>query len=136
MTISLSDQPLWTVVNPHIKGRQTKAIVEQRAALVRECPELLTYFSQDNVIQLIDGINTHSPYLQKLIKDMPRFLANSLKNSVHDSFNLIISELNKSCTHAAHDVEIMFHLRQAKKQCALVIALADIGSVWTLSDVT
>ena len=136
MTISLSDQPLWTVVNPHIKGRQTKAIVEQRAALVRECPELLTYFSQDNVIQLIDGINTHSPYLQKLIKDMPRFLANSLKNSVHDSFNLIISELNKSCTHAAHDVEIMFHLRQAKKQCALVIALADIGSVWRLSDVT
>jgi glutamate-ammonia-ligase adenylyltransferase len=99
---------------------------------------LMDLFEQEPMMaDLVLSLASHSPYLWKLAsKDIAR-----LSRLVTASPEATLDALLDECDEAARDAEIdeamlMRRLRLAKQAAGLVIALADLGGVWTVDDVT
>ncbi|WP_025813588.1 hypothetical protein [Komagataeibacter kakiaceti] len=87
------------------------------------------------IVGLIDALGGNSPYLSDLaLRDTQAFAA-LLVNGADTHLRAILAELEALAPDTPR-AEIMAALRIAKRQAALTIALADIGGVWTLDQVT
>ena len=88
-----------------------------------------------DIIALLYGIADHSPYLWRLIRaDAARFrrlLARPPQEALADC----LQHLAEAVHHAASDAVAMQHLRKAKQETALLIALADLGGAWNVVEV-
>jgi [glutamine synthetase] adenylyltransferase / [glutamine synthetase]-adenylyl-L-tyrosine phosphorylase len=77
---------------------------------------------------LLLGLADHSPYLWTLVQEDPARLVRLLGRAPEDSLDALIGGL------AAHrdenEADLMPALRRAKRESALLIALADIGGIW------
>ena len=83
---------------------------------------------------LLLGLADHSPYLWTLATEDPARLARLLARPPHEALEALIAGL----TARAEDDEaaLMRALRLAKRESALLIALADIGGVWDVVETT
>ncbi|MGA8610426.1 MAG: bifunctional [glutamine synthetase] adenylyltransferase/[glutamine synthetase]-adenylyl-L-tyrosine phosphorylase [Xanthobacteraceae bacterium] len=100
-----------------------KALVD----LVDKTPELS---------QVIGGIAESAPYLWDLIcTDAARFLR-LLINDPDQELVSLLAATRRSATSARTAAALMRILRRAKAEAALLIALADVGNVWTVEQVT
>ena len=83
---------------------------------------------------LLLGLADHSPYLWTLATEDPARLARLLARPPHEALEALIAGL----TARAEDDEaaLMRALRLAKRELALLIALADIGGVWDVVETT
>jgi [glutamine synthetase] adenylyltransferase / [glutamine synthetase]-adenylyl-L-tyrosine phosphorylase len=102
------------------------------------------------VSDLLLGLADHSPYLWGLIAENPGRLARLLSAPPQQSLDALIGTMAPASSasdegdahHEAHagekasEVSLMRRLRRAKHECALLVALADIGGVWGLVEVT
>jgi glutamate-ammonia-ligase adenylyltransferase len=80
------------------------------------------------------GLADHSPYLWGLIvEDPPRF-ARLLAAPAERSLERIIAGINQRSD--ADEAELGRALRLAKRETALLVALADIGGAWGVGEVT
>ena len=80
---------------------------------------------------LIEGTAGSSPYLARLIAREAAWLAEALARPPEDALGEVIA--------AAADLapgDLDAGLRQLKRRAALIVALADLGGVWTLATVT
>ena len=95
--------------------------------LVRESPA---------VLQLIGGIAESAPYLWDLIcADAARLLRLLSRDPEAELASLL--EVTRRFSASAHTPAVLMrHLRRAKSEAALLIALADISNVWTIEQVT
>ncbi|MFN3888955.1 MAG: bifunctional [glutamine synthetase] adenylyltransferase/[glutamine synthetase]-adenylyl-L-tyrosine phosphorylase [Beijerinckiaceae bacterium] len=98
--------------------------------------ELARLAKRKPVTALLTGIADHSPYLWRLAQADPERLAGLLARDPEDSLSACIAALRARCDAAADDAEMMSALRAAKHESHLLIALADIGGVWDVVDVT
>jgi glutamate-ammonia-ligase adenylyltransferase len=88
------------------------------------------------VSALLLGIADHSPYLWRLAQAEPERLGRLLAQDPEYSLADCLSRLRARCDGASDDAEMMSALRAAKHESHLLIALADIGGVWDVVDVT
>ena len=80
------------------------------------------------------GVADHSPYLWALIEEDAARLVRLLRRPPDESLDALVDALasRRDCGEA----DLMPALRRAKRESALLIALADIGGVWDLAQAT
>jgi [glutamine synthetase] adenylyltransferase / [glutamine synthetase]-adenylyl-L-tyrosine phosphorylase len=88
------------------------------------------------VSQLLYGIAEGSPYLWDLIRADPALLLALLQCSPEERLTRRLAEVSEAVDKAGDESYVMRLLRELKKETALLIALADIGAVWDVVEVT
>ncbi len=83
------------------------------------------------------GIASHSPYLWKLARNDVQRLVRILTTPPDALFDDLVATCNDAPSKFVdHEVGLMRCLRRVKQEAALLIALADLGGVWALEQVT
>ena len=80
------------------------------------------------------GLADHSPYLWALVREDPDRLVRLLRRPPGVSLDALVSAL--ALRRDDNEADIMRALRRAKREAALLIALADIGGVWDVVEAT
>ena len=87
-------------------------------------PELERGRTRDVLLGLAD----HSPYLWALIREDPDRLVRLLGRPPGESLDALVQALGQR--RDEQEADLMAALRRAKREAALLIALADIGGIW------
>ena len=74
------------------------------------------------------GLADHSPYLWTLVQEDPARLVRLLGRPPGESLDALVHALLSR--RDEHETDLMPALRRAKREAALLVALADIGGVW------
>ncbi len=90
--------------------------------------------SQSPVRALLLGVADHSIFLWRLAQRDPARLARCLRGDPWSTLRACIAAMERQCDGAETDREAMRALRLARQEAALLIALADIGGVWSVDD--
>ena len=114
------------------RARVTDLTVAAKAS----APELAALSKNRQVARLLAGIADHSPYLWRLAVAAPARFVRLLAEAPEASIDRILATLAADCETAETDADVMRHLRLAKQEAALLIALADIGGIWDVVAVT
>ena len=85
--------------------------------------------------KFLEAVAGGSPYLRALMLRDPLFLSDLLSHAPEDLLKSLCASLHAAQTLTAQ-VEIMAVLRHAKARASLLIALADLGEVWSVDEVT
>ena len=78
---------------------------------------------------LISASASCAPYLRDLSRSEAAWLRQALTLSPEDGFAAILAQMDQG-------TDLSTSLRQAKRRAALMIALADLGGIWDLGQVT
>ncbi len=92
--------------------------------------------SQSPAQRLLSGIFGTSPFLSRLILSNPAELWRALQSEPEDYLRQSAAELYGAIDECRRNDEAMKALRGAKRRLALVTALADLGGVWDVEQVT
>jgi glutamate-ammonia-ligase adenylyltransferase len=92
--------------------------------------------SNKTLTQLLHGLSEGSPYLWGTISSDPSTLLSLLEESPEQGMARILADYAQQTAEAGSDGEAQKILRAMKREGALLIALADIGGVWGLEEVT
>jgi glutamate-ammonia-ligase adenylyltransferase len=84
----------------------------------------------------IEAVASHSPYLWDLMRADPARLVALLQSDPEAHLKRRLAETARAVAASTSDVEAMRLLRVVKAEAALLIALADIGGVWEVMQVT
>jgi [glutamine synthetase] adenylyltransferase / [glutamine synthetase]-adenylyl-L-tyrosine phosphorylase len=87
------------------------------------------------VADLLAGMAEGSPFLWRLMTFDPERLARLLRDAPEDARDRVLSRARAACT-GVDEAAVMRELRQAKQDMALLLALADLGGVWDVPEVT
>jgi [glutamine synthetase] adenylyltransferase / [glutamine synthetase]-adenylyl-L-tyrosine phosphorylase len=85
---------------------------------------------------LLDAIASGSPYLWDLVRADPARLVALMESDPDRRLADRLAEVARAAAASASDTEAMRLLRVVKAEAALLIALADIGGVWEVTQVT
>src|SRR5580704_1454688 len=114
-------------VSDWLAGVTTSTAGKALGKLVRESPALL---------QLVHSIDESAPYLWDLIGADPERLRRLLSRDPETELASLLVATRRSSASARTSSAVMRGLRRAKAEAALLVALADIGNVWTVEQVT
>ncbi len=92
-------------------------------------------FEQKPALRLIEGIADGSPFLWGLIREDPKRFAELLDSNPESHLAGLIARRTHAARAAADQDAIARELRLLKRESALLIALADIGGVWSFTEV-
>ena len=106
------------------EARRRLAALLETAAAAELKPELERGRTRDVLLGLAD----HSPYLWALVREDPERLVRLLRRPPGESLDALVRAL--SVRRDEHEADLMRALRRAKRELALLIALADIGGLW------
>jgi glutamate-ammonia-ligase adenylyltransferase len=107
------------------------AEARRRLAALIETPsaaDLAPELDRGRTRDMLLGIADHSPYLWALVKEDPARLIRLLRRAPGESLAAIIQALARR--RDEDEADLMQALRRAKRESALLIALADVGGVW------
>jgi glutamate-ammonia-ligase adenylyltransferase len=96
--------------------------------------EVASALAHEGSRDLLAGLADHSPYLWTLATEDPGRLVRLLGRPPRDSLDSLIGGL--ASTREGDEAKLARALRLAKREAALLIALADIGGVWDLDATT
>ena len=85
---------------------------------------------------LLLAVADHSPYLWRLIKTNPDRLRDLFAASPEASLDQCLAAMRARCGSAPDRAEAACAIRLAKQATALIVALADLGGLWDLVEVT
>ena len=85
---------------------------------------------------MLEGIAEASPFLWSIASEAPERLAAILQDSPEQHLSELIEKTAASVRAAEDDAAVMHSLRRMKREAALLIALADIGGIWRLEEIT
>ncbi|MEA2976032.1 MAG: [glutamine synthetase] adenylyltransferase / [glutamine synthetase]-adenylyl-L-tyrosine [Alphaproteobacteria bacterium] len=86
--------------------------------------------------QLVEALADNSPYLWDLIKANPARLLTVLQSDPDQRLPARLAETARQVAAAADMATAMRLLRRMKSEASLLIALADIGGVWSVRETT
>jgi glutamate-ammonia-ligase adenylyltransferase len=92
-------------------------------------------FEQKPVLRLTEGIADGSPFLWGLIRDDPPRFATLLGSNPESHFANLIARRTQAASAAADQEAVARELRLMKREAALLIALVDMGGVWSFAEV-
>ncbi|WP_131115946.1 bifunctional [glutamine synthetase] adenylyltransferase/[glutamine synthetase]-adenylyl-L-tyrosine phosphorylase [Lichenihabitans psoromatis] len=94
-------------------------------------------FAAPEVDALLLGLADHSPYLWRLVVADDARLSAMLAEAPEQHLERCLETMDQRCDSPAIPVaDVMQALRQAKASVALLVALADLGGVWSVEAVT
>ncbi len=105
---------------------------EARAA--RTLESLGTYAGQGAARELIAAAASNSPFLARALVQESEYIPQLLASGPSASFDGIIAHVAREPAETRG--EMLALLRQAKRRAAILIALADLGGIWSLDEVT
>jgi glutamate-ammonia-ligase adenylyltransferase len=114
-------------LEPFIAGIEREELRGRFAGL---CPPKST------ASRLVEAVLDHSPFLARIVTSRPEWLFEALAEEPSRHLDRLLEAMRLGCAKAGTDDEIMPVLRQTRQRVALLVALADLGGVWTLADVT
>ena len=97
---------------------------------------LVDLMAREPVRRLLLGVFDLSPYLSALVRRDPERLVRVLRASPDVLLADLTAALGADIAACATIAEAMRGLRRYKSEVALFVALADLGGVWTVMDVT
>jgi glutamate-ammonia-ligase adenylyltransferase len=112
------------------------------AALIEDAPGNISVALAETIAsnrileQLLHGLVEGSPYLWGTISSDPAMLLRLLGESPEAGISRILEHYSEAAADADSDADAQAALRMMKREGALLIALADIGGVWNLDEVT
>src|SRR4051795_8150200 len=106
-----------------------------RTAPGKTLKQLLAAPKQGKIGDLVASIAEASPYLWDLIRADPARFAAIIESEPEERFASVLAHARRA-VDATAEADAMRILRRAKVEAALLIALADIGGVWTVERVT
>ncbi len=109
--------------------RRLASLLETASAAALE-PELARGRTRDVLLGLAD----HSPYLWALVREDPERLVRLLQRPPSQSLDALVFAL--AARRDENEADLMRALRRAKRESALLVALADIGGVWDVVEAT
>ena len=108
-----------------------------RLADLDACEDLQAMLADAPALRaLLLGVADHSPFLWRLIRQDPVRLVALLALSPDEALDRVLRMLREACDAATSEADAMHALRMAKQAAALLIALADLGGVWDVAEVT
>jgi glutamate-ammonia-ligase adenylyltransferase len=117
----------------HRLQAETRAKLDE---LVAATPSLKPLLDQKPVRALIAGIAGHSPYLWRLVRTDGERLARLLSQPPSVSLAACLADVAAAGRGGIEDGVMMGLLRRAKQDMALLVALADLGGIWSVREVT
>jgi [glutamine synthetase] adenylyltransferase / [glutamine synthetase]-adenylyl-L-tyrosine phosphorylase len=84
---------------------------------------------------LMTGLADGSPYLWGLVRGSPERFVALLEAEPEHRFRDILADARRAIAATRDEAEVMRLLRRMKAEAALLIALADIGGVWPVTQV-
>ncbi|MDE2363895.1 MAG: bifunctional [glutamine synthetase] adenylyltransferase/[glutamine synthetase]-adenylyl-L-tyrosine phosphorylase [Hyphomicrobiales bacterium] len=128
---------LWRRVRQGPLVADRKAARAKFADLRRSASGVLAALLNDkNVSALLHAVADHSPFLWRLASAHSQRLAEILIADPDDDFMAQLAALATACANVQDEGELMKMLRRARQRSALVIALADLGGLWSFEQVT
>ena len=88
------------------------------------------------VDSLLCALADHSPFLWRLAQADPARLAAMFARDPDEYLQEVLSALASACAATQDEATIMRLLRRARQSTALLIALADLGGLWSLVQIT
>ena len=92
--------------------------------------------SRDEVRALVNCVLGGSPFLSQCAVSEPQFAAELFCTGPDASLANVLAEVESDGYHRSPRRTLMTSLRKAKRRAALAIAVADISTAWSLSEVT
>src|SRR5690606_16077131 len=92
--------------------------------------------AQSDALALIEGAADGSSFLWDIARADPAALAALLEQSPEASLDRIVEAAGAAARVAKHEDEVMRALRLMRREAALLVALCDIGGVWSVAEVT
>ena len=90
----------------------------------------------EKVRALLLAIADHSPFLWRLITGDPARLYHLIGTVPETRLEEVLSELAETCEATSDQPSLMRLLRRARQEVALLIAVGDLGGLWSLNEVT
>ncbi|KPF65491.1 bifunctional glutamine-synthetase adenylyltransferase/deadenyltransferase, partial [Bosea sp. AAP35] len=87
-------------------------------------------------LALVAGIVAHAPFLTQIMRQDPAALFACLTQAPEDHRDALLADIEERGVAATETAELMRLLRRFRRTMALLIALADIGGVWSVETVT
>jgi glutamate-ammonia-ligase adenylyltransferase len=109
---------------------------EKMKDLLAARPALKALMRRKPVEALMLGLADHSPYLWRLAQNDPERTESLLTQDPHASLDACLAQMRSACDAASDDAAAMHALRRGKQASHLLIALADIGGLWDVVEVT
>ena len=130
---------LWSLLRPsplvaNKKGSANK--LDELIASTKTDAALRTLLSEPAVESLLAAVADHSPFLWRLAASDHARLRDMLESDPTHAIVSALDRLAAECRSATDQAEVMTRLRRARQFTALYIALADLGGVWGLEQVT
>jgi [glutamine synthetase] adenylyltransferase / [glutamine synthetase]-adenylyl-L-tyrosine phosphorylase len=125
MTATLADRLIDAprLSAPAEARRRLAALIETPSAA-----DLAPQLGRGRTRDVLLGLADQSPYLWTLVKEDPARLIRLMRRPPGESLDAIVRALAER--RDEDEAELMRALRRAKRESALLIALADIGGVW------
>jgi glutamate-ammonia-ligase adenylyltransferase len=92
--------------------------------------------ARSKLADIVAAIAEASPYLWDLIRLDPERFAALVEGEPEAQLAAVLAEVSEAGLRATDDAAVMRALRRGKARAALLIALADIGGVWSVERVT
>jgi glutamate-ammonia-ligase adenylyltransferase len=115
---------------------EAKAVRKKLADLAAEEPAIAALVEEKAVRQLLEGVADGSPFLWETARAHPKMLVRLLETSPETRFAALLEEAKRAVRDARDEPTVARALRRMKREAALLIALADVGGVWPLAEVT
>jgi glutamate-ammonia-ligase adenylyltransferase len=112
-----------------------KAVADKLAELSGSAA-LRPLMAREPVRKLVEGVADGSPFLWETIRTDPAMLARVLESAPERHLTGLLAEGVRAARAARDDAAAMHVLRVMKREAALLVALADIGGVWEIAEVT
>jgi glutamate-ammonia-ligase adenylyltransferase len=90
--------------------------------------ELVRELERGRTRDVLLGLADHSTYLWTLVQEDPERLVRLLRRPPDESLDALVRAL--AARRDEHEADLMPALRRAKRESALLIALADVGGLW------
>src|SRR4029077_7946705 len=91
---------------------------------------------KSHAARLVEAVIGHSPFLARIVASRPQWLLEAMAEDPSGHLDRVLDAMRAVCAQATRDEDIMPALRQARQRVALLVALADLGGVWRLAEVT
>jgi len=118
------------------RSSETMRGLAERAAADPALASLQEALADPRAQALLAGTFSGSPYLSGLIDRDPARLSRILLHPPEVRFEQLREELASALLHATERSEVLRALRVFKSEVALLTALADLGGVWDVAQVT
>ena len=115
--------------------RATRAMQDLHEIAATTKP-LKTLLKKKEAIHLLRALAGNSPFLSRLMVREAETLPHLLNNDPSELLSQLLDECVVQAAKATDRSELMEVARTAKRQVALLTAIADVSTVWQLQDVT